>query len=263
MVNVIYSIFVQLIRKHPKQRDMTSECLPTVIEDTLHEIIDTNKFQTNAKLNYTEIITNTISSSCKINIVDNSGKELNLFIKYLNNNSDKKWWTESLLYFNNEYIFYSEFLKIFPINNDHFTPKCYHLNNSVQPFIIMEDITSSGYKTLNINQPIKLEYVRLILKQLGRFHAYSFAGKIQNSNAFTNATSSIKETVFRRDGPLAKLFIHSIHDVLKLAKQSLPTQSEYVEKFATFTLNVFERMVQMVEGLDEDDIEYKASFNAL
>lgn len=224
---------------------MTLDCLPAVIQAALHKIIATNAF----KLNYTQFVTNTISSSIKISIEDDENKRFDLFIKFLDETRPKTVFnSESALYFHNELIFYRDFAKL-----STFAPKCYHSEHSL---LVMEDILVSGYKSFDINAPINVRDVRLIVQQLGRFHGASFAMKTHESDAFRHATSTIKETAFRRDGPLRKLFIHWIHDVFKLVKQSFPAGSLYVEKFAEFTLNCFDNMADLAEGIDDTD-DYK------
>lgn len=107
----------------------------------------------------------------------------------------------------------------------------------------MENLFYYGYQDIDSCKPLQLNVAHLVLQELGKLHALSFVLKDQQPLKFANIVDKIEETLFRDDmrSTFGKLFVHAIHDALKLAKHSLPPGSVYTEHLSDFTLNVFDR----------------------
>jgi hypothetical protein len=109
---------------------------------------------------------------------------------------------ESDTFFNNEVQFYCrvlpEFVK-FQEEKRITRPFCsvatiYHTSEHT---IVMEDMKESGYKMVDTIKSLDMSHIRLILKEMGRFHGLSFAFKDQNPQTFADLKTSINETLFR------------------------------------------------------------------
>lgn len=122
----------------------------------------------------------------------------------------------------------------------------------------MENLHTQGYISLDETQPLNLQQAHLVMEELGRLHALSFVMKDQQPLRFANITDQIQETLFADEmkPTFGRLFVHAIHDALKLARHSLPQGSIYVDRLSLFTLNVFEKMSQLATG-EKDDEQYK------
>ncbi|KAJ4427556.1 hypothetical protein ANN_25204 [Periplaneta americana] len=93
----------------------------------------------------------------------------------------------------------------------------------------------SGYVMLNKRQPLDMPHVYMVLKELGRFHALSFAFKDQDPQKFIALKSSIAETVFNLSSE-AEYFIQIITNAwnaaLKIARKSF--EREEMDKIEEF-----------------------------
>lgn len=244
---------------------MTLECLPKILKDIVLENIIKIKFSSDLTLcDAIEISNNTLSSTYKLNIKDKEEKITGgIFVKYLNKD-DSHFKSDANIYFNNEIIFYENIVEIFnEINFDknlldtniNFIPKCLHITNLTEKVLIFQSL--DGYVSLDINNTLSADTAFLILKRLGQFHAYSFACKDQRSAEFKFIVRKLQEPIFniKNRSTYGKLFTRSIMDAFKLAKQSLPANSYYVDKFALFLLNIYDEMILLLQ--EEDDEQYK------
>ncbi|VEN44338.1 unnamed protein product [Callosobruchus maculatus] len=249
-----------------------SACLPEVVQKTLERIAEAaaaSKGDVNREIRVVKKSNSEIGCSCNIVAEGAGGGRLDTFyVKYLD--FGLKFSDESLVYFNNETIFYGEIVPLFAkilegLTDKHeseldFAPKCYevgYLTDKTEPYIIMEDLLTRGYSPFE-EKELTVEEARMVLEELGRFHAFSFAARERYPAEFIEMTGRLTEVLFSKETRMAsgKFFIHAIHDALKLAKQSFPPNSAYVEKLALYTLNVFETMIEVLEGT-EDDYNYK------
>lgn len=124
-------------------------------------------------------------------------------------------------------------------------PICYKWHEQPEiSFVIMDNLFHSGFEPIDASKTLSVTQAHLLLQELGKLHALSFAMKERLPLKFSNAVDKIEETLFREDmrATFGKLFVHAIHDALKLAKNSLPPASIYTERLSHFTLNVFERL---------------------
>ncbi|XP_017776636.1 PREDICTED: uncharacterized protein LOC108562731 [Nicrophorus vespilloides] len=227
---------------------MSWQCLPTALWDPLFAIIEEKNVKKDA-VRVRKIEQSNVGSA----FVVQAGDECSLFIKCLLPSDGDDFQSMEEIYFGNEVVFYGEIMRDFlRVENEvdglerrlTSVPKCLDVGNGSVPFIVMDNLVSRGYKGLDVKRPLSVECVRLVLQQLGRFHAMSFALKHRRPEAFRRATNKLRETVFASSmfPTYGKLFLHAIHDALKLAKQSLPSDSVYVSKLALFTLNIFDLM---------------------
>lgn len=59
----------------------------------------------------------------------------------------------------------------------------------------MEDTKACRYTMLDKRQPLEMPHIRLVLKEIGRFHGPSFAFKDHDRQTFADIKSSTNETV--------------------------------------------------------------------
>lgn len=138
-------------------------------------------------------------------------------------------------------------------NNDGFFgfPKCYGILNDVESdelVIIMEDIRPKGYKMWNKFKPVNYEHTSMVVKELAKYHAITFAMKEMEPEIFEeykNLTDIFN--VGLKMGPEKTLptFIMG----LEKAKNSLkPHEDFYLEKIDYLQKNFREILLQMTDG---------------
>lgn len=85
-------------------------------------------------------------------------------------------------------------------------PGCYGVGKGAVPFIMMQDL--EGYSPLKVGGSLSADLIAVILKQLGRFHAHSFA----KGDRCRDATSKLKEALLTtkdlRPGRSVSVFDH-------------------------------------------------------
>lgn len=99
--------------------------------------------------------------------------------------------------FSRESVFYDKIVPMFMkfqeeknlSKNDQFLPlpKCYgtltdHVNE--QYAIALEDLQQHGFRMWNVSVPVPIENMRLLMRELGKFHGISFALKDQRPDEF-------------------------------------------------------------------------------
>nr|CAH7736114.1 unnamed protein product [Callosobruchus chinensis] len=176
-----------------------SACLPEVVQKTLERIAVASKGDVNREIRVVKKSNSEIGNSC--NVVAEGGGQLDTFyVKYLD--FGLKFSDESLVYFNNETIFYGEIVPLFAKFVEGLT-----------------DLLARGYSPFE-EKELTVEEARMVLEELGRFHAFSFAAKDRYPAEFIEMTGRLTEVLFSKETRVAsgKFFIHAIHDALKLAK---------------------------------------------
>jgi hypothetical protein len=100
--------------------------------------------------------------------------------------------------------------------------------------IVMQDMKESGYKMLDRRQSLDMSHIRLVLKEMGRFHGLSFAFKDQNPQTFADLKSAINETVFRSSatGHFNSILTSGWQAVLGIARKRFTTDDlQIIEAF--------------------------------
>lgn len=119
----------------------------------------------------------------------------------------------SHMLFSREALFYNELMPIFAKfqneknlpKNDQFLsiPKCYKtLSDDVQGLyaILMEDLRPQGFRMCNKFQTLPIDNLRLVMRELGKFHGLSVAMKHQKPNEFAQ---------FKQVTDICKIFTQS------------------------------------------------------
>lgn len=73
-------------------------------------------------------------------------------------------------------------------------PRCYAARADVganEFYIVMEDIRQRQFKLHDRNQPLRMEHVRILFEQLGRFHGLSFAMRDQQPELFQSLADGL------------------------------------------------------------------------
>lgn len=243
---------------------MGLEMLPEIVKKQCQQILRENGFCSEGKFTIEKADKCVLSSNFYVSIKNvTDDRKMYLFIKCLIQ-SECHYAHEAQQFFNNELILYGDVLSCFlkqekermKYITSHVTciPKCLSVGKHDEPFIIIENLKEQGYVPLNLREPLSLKCIQTVLKQLGRFHAYSFAMKNQHPELFAQATGKLRETAFYENvsPTYRKLFIHAIHDAFKLAQQNFPKDSLYVRKLSLFVLDIFNKMIFLAKGDDED-----------
>ena len=169
------------------------------------------------------------------------------FVKCLPTCEARRTVMESDMFFRNEVQFYCrvlpEFVK-FQEEKRVTSPFCsvatiYHISEHT---IVMEDMKSFGYMMLDKRQPLDMPHIRLVLKEMGRFHGLSFAFKDQNPQKFADLKSSIKETVFRSSaaGHFNSILTSGWKAALGIARKTFIT--DHLQITEAFFGNVWNKM---------------------
>lgn len=208
---------------------MTTKHLPKAIKNQLASLIQELNCE-NAHLEISLINNSEIGSSCLVSV-----SKFRFFVKFLSGD-----YAQAVTYFNNEVTFYGEIVQQCGGESLTCVPKCYSVGFNDPPFVIMEEL--QGYAPLEVGVTLSLDMIGIILEQLGRFHASTFA------NRCDDATSKLKETLFTLENK--SIFVSAMHDAFRLLKKSLPENSIYIERFSQFLLGVFDEITDLLR--DED-----------
>lgn len=139
---------------------------------------------------------------------------LNLLCKLAPSNPKRRIEFLSSLFFGRETSFYNDVCSKF-VNfqnekglskEDQFLsfPKCYAAmadDAKEQYAIVMQDLRFAGYEMWPKNKPVPVENIRLVMKELAKFHAISFVMKDQRPEEFANYTKldDISKYFFARE----------------------------------------------------------------
>lgn len=130
-------------------------------------------------------------------------------------------------------------------------PKCYgtYANEKTLQFaLVLEDLRHSGYRMWDRYKPIDFQHVQLALAQLGRFHAVSFAVRLQNTAAFQQFSSSMNSSTYgtMTEFPLAKEFYKHAYD--RAMTTLPPDDTEAVRKVKHLRNNFEEYLAAVVSS---------------
>lgn len=89
--------------------------------------------------------------------------------------------------------------------------------------IVLQDLTTEGYKSVNRLQGLDLQHSKVTMKALGRFHASSLAMKHIDKQQFQRMKSQIREVIFVPES--MSVFSPSLENSLRMAVSSLKMSS--------------------------------------
>jgi len=169
------------------------------------------------------------------------------FVKCLPTCEARRTAMESEMFFKNEVQFYRrvlpEFIK-FQEEKRATSPfrsvaTVYHISENT---IVMEDMKERGYMMLDKRQSLDMPHIRLVLKEMGRFHGLSFAFKDQNPQKFADLQSSVNETVFRSSatGHFYSILTSGWKAALRIARKTFT--KDHLQIIEAFLGNVWEKM---------------------
>lgn len=139
-----------------------------------------------------------VSDLLSITLTENqSDKKLNLVCKLVPENESRRRDACSDIFFRSEAVFFNILMPIFAkfqaeknLPDEHrflAYPKCYAAiaDETIQQFtIILEDLRPLGFKMWKKSEPSPIENVKLVMRELGKFHGLSIALKDQRPNDF-------------------------------------------------------------------------------
>jgi thiamine kinase-like enzyme len=111
--------------------------------------------------------------------------------------------------------------------------------------IVMEDMKARGYMMLDKRESLDMPHIRLVLKEMGRFHGLSFAFKDQNPQKFADLKSSINETVFTSSatGHFNSILTSGWKASLEIARKTFTT--DHLQIIEAYLGNVWNKMVTL------------------
>jgi thiamine kinase-like enzyme len=192
---------------------------------------------------------NWVSSVYRIT-VSNQGQS-NFFIKCLPTSEARRTAMQSDVFFRNEAHFYSSVLPEFVKFQEekcltspfHSVATIYHISEDT---IVMEYMKTRGYIMLDTRRrSLDVPHIRLVLKELGRFHGLSFAVKDQNPQKFAEMKSSLNETVFTSSatGHFNSILTSGWKAALGIARQTFTKQDMQI--IEAFLGNVWDKMATL------------------
>jgi thiamine kinase-like enzyme len=174
------------------------------------------------------------------------------FVKCLPTCEARRTAMESDTFFRNEVQFYRRVLPEFvkfqedkrAISPFRSVATVYHISENT---IVMEDMKARGYLMVDNRQSLDIPHIRLVLKEIGRFHGLSFAFKDQNPQKFADLKSSVNETVIRSSetGYFCSILTSGWKAALAIARKTFPT--DHLQIIEDFFGNVWNRMVTLAK----------------
>lgn len=184
---------------------MTATVLPEYVVNAIHKIakqeafLDGYTIENDAGAKHGDGFTSvlicvTVTGTRQINDVVKTNQKLALLCKIMPDNLARRELFCTDLYFEREAYMYNTVFPYFVqfqrdkgLSDDEgffAFPKCYYAVSDVaadQFAIIMEDLRDVGYEMLNKLKPIPVENVELLMRELAKLHAVSFAVRDQNA----------------------------------------------------------------------------------
>lgn len=196
---------------------MGSTLLPSYIQSLLDQIIEKNGIQNySIEIKQGSQVGDGFMSelSCiKIKNNDNSEKNLEIVCKIAPLNANRRKEFFSNLVFSRESYFYTKVMPAFvefqseknvPTTNQFCAvPKCYAAisdDDTEQYVIMMEDLRPFGFKMWNKAKAAPIECMRLVMRELGKFHGLSIAMKDQKPKEFAE---------FKKLNDISQIFFQS------------------------------------------------------
>ncbi|KAJ9586687.1 hypothetical protein L9F63_019725 [Diploptera punctata] len=204
------------------------------------------------------------SSVHKVIVKVKCNKKLDLFFKFLSDNTDISDSLDTEIFFRNEVTFYNEvmnrFIKFQQERNvsNMFTsvPKCYSaVSDGEHDVIVLEDLKAKGFVMLDKMKVMNPRELKLLMQELGKFHAISLAMKDQQPTTFERIKHSLEETVFckRFLDKFGELYEFAISDALKMAKLNFSEDEKYLHKLNIASKDICEKMIEIVRAKEEDE----------
>ncbi|KAG6797668.1 hypothetical protein HZU73_06988 [Apis mellifera caucasica] len=238
-------------KNYAKLKEISTYFTEETLKNILHiiyngreiNILNWNFFSPNLKGdNYLSIIN-------KVKVTGNiDGKklEVNLVVKSLPTSISRRNAYRSPEFFRNEIAFYTkivpkfeEFLKEKNQLQLLCIPRHYSsISDGNNDYIALEDISTSGYKTIDRRTCFDKDLCMIILKTLAKFHAISFALKDQKKETFMEIIEHVNETYFSyKHWNWYKNFHKRLIDISKNALAMEYPGSQAEEKFNSYKPN--------------------------
>lgn len=186
------------------KENMAIEILPTKLKEWMENIAKSQGFVTY------EIISNKLTPTgggfmgilYEIDIqgeTTNGAKEINIFVKNIPETEQMKIYSVSSV-FEREAIIYTEVFKIFaelqdeaniPVNERFQIVKTYGECNPKS--IILEHLGKRSFTVYNRMETVTLEYAKLCVQELGKFHALSLVLKEKRPEYFIDKIATMKQ----------------------------------------------------------------------
>ncbi|XP_069679895.1 uncharacterized protein [Periplaneta americana] len=197
---------------------------------------------------------------------------LRIIFKCLPQSKARREQMESSVYFKNEVNFYNRVLQEFlsfqrekGINSeDGFscTARCYRalaevneMNvNDVEEVLVLEDLREKGYKMANRRVGLSVVHCQLVLEQLAKLHAFSFAMRDQRPEQFNSLKKSVNETLFttaKREGFEENVKCHE-DKIEEALTTRIPGDNIYTTRMHEFLKNFYDNMLMCVDGAAAD-----------
>lgn len=194
---------------------MSSIEIPKYVQVLLDRIVDENEFRNySVKIKQgSQVGDGFLSELSSITIAENeSDKRLDIVCKIAPFNKNRRKEFFSSVVFDREAIFYNKVMPMFARfqeeknlqANEQFRsyPKCFAAvadDESEQYVVIMEDLRPKGFKMWNKADAAPIENMRLVMREIGKFHGLSIALKDQRPDEFAEfkQLTDISRTFFQ------------------------------------------------------------------
>ncbi|XP_062554876.1 uncharacterized protein LOC134219975 isoform X2 [Armigeres subalbatus] len=124
-------------------------------------------------------------------------------------------------------------------------PRCYLAQNDL---VMLEDLRVRRFTMPDRQTGLGMEQMKAILVELSKFHAVSLAYKLQHPNEFKRLTSKISEGIFSKENAEWYKNYYEIltKNAIQMVLQTIPAQTEYLDKMKGFVKNCFDNLVELV-----------------
>lgn len=121
-------------------------------------------------------------------------------------------------------------------------------------FILLNDLVSFGFRNSERPKPLNYERCQLVMENLAKFHAISFAMKNQQPHKFNEIARNLQETIFVH--PINELFNQFLVKKIENALTTLDRDDDCYtrEKMIEFGENISELMVKCVDAKEDSVI---------
>ncbi|XP_063244577.1 uncharacterized protein LOC134544681 [Bacillus rossius redtenbacheri] len=192
------------------------------------------------------------------------GQGMSLVVKLIPDSEAKREALDMDSFFDNELFVYSEVMPAFQsLQEDRRVPEaerfgavpkllaCDRSEGGVS--LVLEDMSPRGYRMADRLKGLDSAHCSLVMKELGRFHAFSFALRDQRPEELQRLRSGVTETLF---GPRAHFsseqgkasLKQNIDQASSTMLKRFPLESEYMERFRRFCSDFNKRGEAVASG---------------
>ncbi|KAF4533013.1 hypothetical protein B566_EDAN000704 [Ephemera danica] len=152
--------------------------------------------------------------------------------------------------FRNEINFYQQILPNLPGCRDLAVPRCFatHCNGKNEDALVLQDLNAQGFKLASREIGLDLLHCQLVLRELARFHASSFALKARDPKKFEQLARLAQEALYSENerANWSPVTTYTFQDCIRMIGEAM--DQKYGDVVSKTLKDGFDLFVDMIRG---------------